>query len=73
MYREVPGPPKITWRSIRGSRPVWIAEGIVEYGEGPVHLIGVVEIENGKVAKANFYFANPFDPPAERAQWASGA
>lgn len=69
MYREVPGPPKITWRSIRGCRPVWVAEGIVEYGEGPVHLIGVGEIEHAQVVKANYYFASPFDPPADRAQW----
>jgi ketosteroid isomerase-like protein len=44
MYREVPGPPQITWRSIRGGPEVWVAEGIVEYGEGPVHLIGIVEL-----------------------------
>jgi hypothetical protein len=69
MYREVPGPPKITWRSVRGCRPVWVAEGIVEYGEGPVHLVGVVEIEDGKLVKANYYFADPFDPPADRARW----
>jgi hypothetical protein len=69
MYREVPGPPKIRWRTIRGCPPVWTAEGAVDYGEGPVHLIGVVEIANGEVTSANYYFADPFDPPPARARW----
>jgi hypothetical protein len=33
MYDEVPRPPQIRWRSIRGGPAVWVAEGIVEYGE----------------------------------------
>ena len=71
MHREVPGPPRITWRSVRGGPTVWVCEGIVEYGEGPVHLVGVVELEQLHVVAARFYFADPFDPPAERARWAS--
>jgi hypothetical protein len=47
-----------------------VAEGIVEYGTGPVHLVGVVGIRNGKLATADYYFAEPFDPPADRARWA---
>lgn len=70
MYREVPGPPRITWRNIRGGADVWVAEGTVEYGEGPVHLIGLVEFVDGKVKKADYYFANPFPPPESRARWA---
>jgi hypothetical protein len=41
-------------------------------GEGPVHIVGVVELAGGKVVKADFYFAEPFDPPAARERWASG-
>ena len=69
MYREVPGPPRITWRSVRGGPAVWVAEGTVEYGEGPVHIIGVVELADGKVQQAAYYFAEPFDPPGARARW----
>jgi hypothetical protein len=71
MYHEVPGPPKITWRSIRGGPKVWVGEGIVEYGEGPVHLVGIVEFGNGKVTVADHYFAEPFEPPALRSRWAA--
>ncbi|CAN5756328.1 hypothetical protein BH18ACT15_BH18ACT15_02860 [soil metagenome] len=73
MYHEVPGPPEITWRSIRGGPDVWVAEGIVEYGEGPVHLIGILEFADGRMVKGDYYFAEPFEPPEARAQWAGQA
>jgi hypothetical protein len=69
MYREVPGPPRIEWRSVRGGPVVWVAEGTVEYGEGPVHLVGIVELSGGLVRHAAYYFAEPFDPPEARARW----
>ena len=69
MYREVPGPPRITWRSVRGGPKVWVAEGTVEYGEGPVNIIGIVELADGAVQQAAYYFAEPFDPPEARARW----
>ena len=71
MYAEVPGPPRIRWRSILGGPSAWVAEGIVDYGEGPVNIVGIVELTDGKVNKARFYFADPFEPPAERARWLS--
>ncbi len=71
MYREVPGPPRITWRSVRGGPTVWVGEGIVDYGEGPVHLVGVVELEQEQIVAARYYFADPFEPPVQRARWAS--
>jgi hypothetical protein len=73
MYQAVPGPPKIRWQSIRGGPAVWVAQGIVEYGEGPVHIIGIVEFADGKIVKGDYYFANPFEPPEYRARWASQA
>jgi hypothetical protein len=69
MYAEVPGPPRIRWRRVLGGPLVWVAEGIVEYGEGPVNIVGVVELADAKVTTARFYFAEPFDPPVERARW----
>jgi hypothetical protein len=70
MYHEVPGPPEIAWLSIRGGPDVWVAQGIVEYGEGPVHIVGVVEFANGMAVKSDYYFAEPFEPPQSRARWA---
>ena len=71
MYREVPGPPKIAWQRIRGGPDVFVAQGIVEYGEGPVHLIGIVEFADGRIVEADYYFAEAFEAPESRAQWAS--
>ena len=73
MYHTVPGPPKIRWQRIRGGPAVWVAQGIVEYGEGPVHIIGIVEFADGKMVKGDHYFADPFEPPEYRARWASQA
>jgi hypothetical protein len=70
MYREVPGPPDITWRSVRGGPELWVAQGLVEYGEGPVHIIGIVAFAQGKAVQSDFYFADPFEPPEARARWA---
>jgi hypothetical protein len=71
MYREVPGPPRITWRSVRGGLDVWVAQGVVEYGEGPVHIVGIVQLADGAVVAADYYFAEPFEPPEARARWAA--
>ena len=73
MYHQVPGPPQISWQSIRGGPAVWVAQGIVEYGEGPAHIIGVLEFADGKMVKGDYYFADPFEPPEYRARWASQA
>lgn len=69
MYAEVPGPPRIRWRSIVGGPTVWVAEGIVDYGEGPVNIVMIVELVDAEVNRARIYFADPFDPPPQRARW----
>jgi hypothetical protein len=67
MLRSLPSQPRISWRRIRGGPRVWTAEGVVEYGEGPVHLVGIVEFEDCEMIQADYYFAYPFDPPDYRA------
>jgi hypothetical protein len=47
MYAEVPGTPRIRWRTIVGGPAAWVAEGIVDYGEGPVNIVGIVELADG--------------------------
>lgn len=73
MFRSLPSEPKISWRSIRGGPSVWSAQGMVEYGEGPVHLVGIVEFEAGKMVKADYYFSDPFEPPEYRAPFTARA
>jgi hypothetical protein len=73
MLHALPSEPTIRWRKIRGGDGIWIAEGIVEYGEGPVHLIGVAEFENAKMVTADYYFADPFEPAGWRVPFAERA
>jgi SnoaL-like domain len=69
MYAEVPGPPRIRWQSVVGGPSVWVAEGIVEYGEGPVNIVLIAELMEAKLQRTRIYFADPFEPPAQRARW----
>jgi SnoaL-like domain len=73
MLHALPSVPTISWRTIRGGDSGWVAEGIVDYGEGPVHLIGVAEFEDGLMVEADFYFAYPFEPADWRAPFAEKA
>jgi hypothetical protein len=70
MLHALPSEPTISWRSIRGGGRLWVAEGTVEYGEGPVGLISVTEFEEGRLVKTDVYFADPFEPAEWRAPFA---
>ncbi len=35
----------------------------------PWHIMGILELRDGKVAKETLVFGAPFEPPAWRAQW----
>jgi hypothetical protein len=63
MYRQVPGPPQISWRSIRGGPPcLWVAKGTVEYGEAPVHLCRYRRIGGGAGGHSPLPFRRAFRP-----------
>lgn len=70
MLHSLPSEPRISWRSVRGGGRAWVAEGVVDYGEGPVHLIGTAEFEDGKMVNADYYFAYPFEPAEWRVPFA---
>jgi hypothetical protein len=55
---------------VTGEGGHWVVEGTIDYGTGePVQYVGVLELENGKVAHMTEYFANSFEAPAWRRQW----
>lgn len=56
-------------RSLFGSGNLWITEYTIEYLGRPSYTVSIMEFKNGKVAHETQYFADPFDPPAWRAQW----
>lgn len=70
MLGALPSIPDISWRTIRGGAGVWVAEGTVDYGDGPVNFVGIAEVEDGLVSRADFYFADPFEPADWRAPFA---
>jgi ketosteroid isomerase-like protein len=69
INENYPGMPKATLRSIKGSGDLWVMEVTLDYGQGPVHGVTIVEIRDGKIAKETDYFAEPFEAPAWRKQW----
>jgi SnoaL-like protein len=70
-YPEMSGTsPKFTYRRMLGGGDVFVIEGTIDYGDGiPVSYVGIGELRDGKVARMTEYFANPFEPPAWRANF----
>lgn len=64
--------PKMTLRRILKPGQAWVIEGTIDYGDGtPVSSISIIETgPDGKVARQTDYFANPFEAPAWRSQYA---
>ena len=62
--------PTFSYRRMLGGGDVFVVEGTIDYGDGiPVNYVGIGEIRDGKVARMTEYFANPFEPPAWRADF----
>ncbi len=62
--------PKFTYHRMLGGGDLFVIEGTIDYGDGiPVSYAGIGEIRDGKVARLTEYFANPFEPPAWRADY----
>ena len=71
MYHEVPGPPKITWRSVRGGPTVRVGEGIVECGEGPVHRPQHRGVRRREDDQGRLLLRRAVWPPPSRSRWAA--
>lgn len=56
-------------RRVFGSGDLWITEYTIDYQGRPSYTVSIMEFKNGKVVHETQYFADPFDPPAWRAQW----
>jgi hypothetical protein len=64
--------PKATLRRILKPGEAWVIESTIDYGDGtPVSSISIIETgPDGKVVRQTDYFANPFEAPAWRTQYA---
>lgn len=51
-----------------GSGALWVTEYIINYTNGPVYTVSIMEFRDGKVTHEIQYYAEPFKAPAWRAQ-----
>jgi limonene-1,2-epoxide hydrolase len=54
---------------IVGNGDLWVNEYTIRYDDRPVHVVGIMEFRDDKVIRERIYFAEPWEPPAWRAQW----
>ena len=64
-----PDAKRFSVRRITGAGGLWVSELVVRYGDRPLRVVSIMEIEGGKVMRETQYFAEPFGPGASRAQW----
>ena len=70
VWRNYPGGgPTMKIRRISGSGDQWLVESNMDYSGKPVLGVHLFEFKDGKLAKETDYFADPFEPPAWRADW----
>jgi hypothetical protein len=52
-----------------GCHDLWINEYTIRYDDRPVMVVGIMQFRADKVVRERIYFADPWEPPAWRAQW----
>jgi ketosteroid isomerase-like protein len=63
--------PTFSVMRIEGSGNVYTYAGTITYSNGETwHMVWIVELQDGKIARAETWYAAPFEAPAWRAQWA---
>jgi len=64
-----PNKKRFSVRRIIGSGDLWVTEFVLTYDGKPSYTVSIMEFVGDKVARETQYFADPFVPPAFRAQW----
>ena len=65
-----PNKKRFTVRRIIGGGDLWVSEFILMYDGKPSYTVSIMEFRGDKVTRETQYFADPFEAPAFRAQWA---
>lgn len=68
-----PGRP-VTFEVVRvtGSGDLWVAELILRFGGAEPHYVAaVLDLDDRHIDRERIYIAEPWDPPAYRAAWAT--
>jgi ketosteroid isomerase-like protein len=62
--------PAMTLARVNGSGERFTASGLITYPNGERwHLVQLIELRGGKIARLTTFFAAPFEAPAWRAKW----
>lgn len=71
IARNYPGgPPQITLGRISGTGDLWVVEGSSRYPDGTdYHVVSILELRDGKIARQTDYFGPTFPAPEWRRQW----
>ena len=64
-----PSKKRFTVRRMRGCGSLWVSEVVIAYDAQPSYVVSIMEFAGQKVVRETQYFAEPFEPPAWRAQW----
>ena len=59
-----------TVQRITGAGDLWVSECVITYDGAPTYSMSVMEFADGSVVHETQYFADPFEPPASRAELA---
>ena len=66
--------PAMSLLRINGSGERFTSTGLITYPNGDTwHIIQLIELREGKIARLTTYFAAPFEAPAWRAKWVERA
>jgi ketosteroid isomerase-like protein len=71
VARNYPGgPPQVDLGEISGEGDHWTARGTARYPDGTDwHVVAVLELRDGKIAREIDYFGPAFPAPEWRSQW----
>ena len=70
INRALPGGhPKGSLIALQVFGDLGILEMKLAYGDDVWYVVEIIEVKDGKVARATEYFAAPFEPPEWRRQW----
>jgi hypothetical protein len=66
-----PTPPTIQLRRVVVRDSLWVIEGVNDYGGGQIFsVVLIIELKDGKIWRDTRYYAEPFEAPEWRAQFA---
>jgi hypothetical protein len=65
-----PSKKRFAVRRIIGDDDLWVTEFILTYNGKPTYAVSIMEFKGDKVTRETQYFADAFEAPAWRAQWA---